>query len=157
MFIDTDEGAINLRHVICAQDLQVNGSPPRTRIWYRQGGEIRSTCTYGGCDQLEKMTAPVVPARPEYYVVGVYGSDGEYSIYRVPIVAWRIMPDYAEPVCYDVIDEDAVAILDPDGKVTLSGTQTFESISLYRLARIAEIEAKLKRAPTAATEEPRGD
>jgi hypothetical protein len=149
-FIQTDEGMVNTDFVVSVHWVKAptdhNKRGLRAVVQYMEGKSIATaSAKYLNEDDLEKLSEPVVPAAPGYFIINVYddefsdGSQGEpFKLYSVPIVAWRISGDTAHPICADDEPCDGWAILDPTGRVARPFLQWWESSAEFRAARIEE-------------------
>jgi hypothetical protein len=142
-FIHTDAGDINLRFVVSVREERVtptknNPAKWRKRVTYIEGADVCKTLT----DETDFVSpyAPAVAALPAFFVVEIYGEDqGDLILH--PVVAWRVVQGYAVPVCVeDLCDRKIHAVLDPAGKVTLSGMCVYDSLEAYRKVRIEELK-----------------
>jgi hypothetical protein len=74
-------------------------------------------------------------------------------VVRLPVVAWRIDGNCAEPVCPDDIETPTLSsgVLTPDGRVIVSYDGQYESIGVFRDAAVEYLKhiAALKVKPAA--------
>ena len=103
---------------------------------YVEGDEIVRTFSDTGVDEIEALSAPVVPAAPGFFLVGTYDSE-PYDVYREPIVAWRIADEWAMPICIDD-HNGAGAILRPDGTVIVPFSHWYDSLEEFQHGSAAE-------------------
>jgi hypothetical protein len=118
-FVDTEHGLINIDSIF---RIQSGG-----RIWYREEGKIISTrSVYQDSRTILRMSAPMVPALPGYYVIKIPDNGG---LWLRPIIAWAIFEWGPYPIFIGGKDEDC-DILTPEGKVITANCQ-YNNISAY--------------------------
>ena len=163
-FFNIGDDMFNVDHVVSVQYV----SEDNYTVTMSDGS--RYEADYGDVCSLEKIIDPVVPSRPgdTAYVVRYWTGTAEvepgHSITEVPIVAWRITWDIAEPVFVDRVDDiHIVGIRMPDGKVCVPDSRTYDDKrefledSLRRLRVSAEDRKKSledERASAADEEAP---
>ena len=149
-FFNIGDDMFNLEHVVSVQYV----SEDNYTVTMSDGS--RYEADYGDVCSLEKIIDPVVPSRPgdTAYVVRYWTGTAEvepgHSITELPIAAWRIMWDIAEPVFVDLVDDtyEIVGIPIQDGKVcvqhhhTYDSKQEFVEASLRQLRLSAEYRKK---------------
>lgn len=131
MFIYTEHGAVNLRHVV-----SIDGEAGRYLAELSNGRKVR---VFAGNDDMERLCETIVPAAPGEVacVVAVSdlptdGRDPEIWTDMVSVIAWGIpygaihapRPILADPP----VSNQHVLIKQLDGKWCLPGDQTFETL-----------------------------
>jgi hypothetical protein len=134
-FIETDKGWINLAHVGKIASWK-RGDERFTEV-YAPDGEVLGRASYvlGSLHELED-DPPIVPALPGYSLVTVLlDSKPPAVVLEEPIIAFRVQKHGLEPYTLDgleeFIDSDNKAIKGPDGKLTLPGMESWDSLQLF--------------------------
>lgn len=91
------------------------------------------------------VVADVIPASPGFYVIGCFD---DFTVWKTPVVAWRVDDMNATPVIPDSLPRD-YAILDPDGQVIEPHNAAYDNLDAYKKAKRKEAEEK--RLATAGT------
>lgn len=150
-FISTEDGYINLDRVSSINERALNTdlTKPRwermqaTVHWIDAEGNARASLAHSADVDPERLTAPVVPAAAGFYLIGVC-EEPPHAIWRTPILAWRVLGDvacgWAHPVCLDELPPEPLAVLRPDGRVSVHGGADFESLDDYRYAELRRRE-----------------
>jgi hypothetical protein len=105
-----------------------------------------------GFDPLT-ISAPIVAAAPDTmaYVVWVDHGDGpedvDVSHRLVPVAAWRILPNYAEPILVDTIGTNATVLIPmPDGIFVIADSIEFPNLEdAKEFLRDSEIQHRKDR------------
>jgi hypothetical protein len=140
-FISTESGEINLDHVVRVNSLYPKGENSYAEIWYTEGSAILHTRAREHID-LDEYTAPVVPASPGFFVVGLY-TDAPYEVYSRPVIAWQIQPDYAKPITGG--DDQTKScnpwgILCPSGEVDVPLERVYPSVAEFQRGESQKLE-----------------
>lgn len=134
MFIPIKNGYINADAIkIIRSDLD------HKAVIETKDGEIHHTYLHE--DQIEALTATVIPAEKGYnYIEPCLGDDGVIDFLPTPIVAWRISSlGVAEPVLPDDPCGDSHnAIMYPDGQVVIPHVRSFDTFEAYKNTVIME-------------------
>jgi hypothetical protein len=149
-FIETDRGHINVAAIVRIYQRRTS-LDKALPYWQRRQTvvEYRDTtgtaCTAVAEDptlDVEIFCAPVVPAAPGFYLVGVLEADGGgYEMAKLPVIGWRIPPGARGAIPVTIEDScELSAILRPDGIVSDPfGTGTYPDLTTYRVAAIEEL------------------
>lgn len=143
IFIDTDDGFINSNCIVRYREIKVSDDKSksvderwRTRLYYTEGDETRSTYAAIGVDVAEEVMT-VIAAHPGYFVIDIC-SDEPHEVYTIGIVGWRVERGRTMPVCADEFPE-GYAILSPGGCVWRPYVDHYSTVEQFRLARIEEM------------------
>jgi hypothetical protein len=136
MFVYTREGHINLRHVARVETAWLAGGAIR-HLFYNVTGDLIGKSDDQDFD-IEKLTAPVVPAARGTSVVLIYRphreasrpEEGDVWAEYVPVLGWRLTQSGAQPVIHDEVDLESARVLHPfNGRFLCPGDQTFETVA----------------------------
>lgn len=151
-FIRSNAGYLNLNCIVTARARYTEGGPSHLHVTYKEDNSILTTKSQ--CLELDDCTAPIVPAQPGYAVVKLCG-DPPCEVYWLPIVAWRITPDYAHPVCPGecVTDFGTWGILHPSGRVDIPFDESYNTVTEFKRAQseILKRRAAASRMTSKAT------
>jgi hypothetical protein len=132
-FISTDDGYINAERVISVHedDDDLTGTAPTTIVYLAAEGTPKTTNYNGDAIDLDMHMAPVVAASPGYFALTLLPAP-TFDIYMMPVVAWRILPSGADPVCPGVYEPGDKPVLYPDGRVFDSADEHWPSAGDWR-------------------------
>lgn len=83
----------------------------------------------------------IIPANPGQTIVRIWVDfDLETFVEHWPVIAWRIMDGWAEPVCTHPksLEEQAEFFIQPDGRLAdLDGEEVFDDVAAARASMVA--------------------
>lgn len=138
IFIETlEDAAINLDYVV---RIERRGDKygDKCRLEVASPNGTYKADTYYSLNELTRLTKPLVPAHPGFYLLGAYALDDPEEIWidKSPVVAWRVDGEYAEAV---TTDDQAhgdnlllQGVLTPDGEVVAPFDATWGSVEGWK-------------------------